>query len=137
MVAIFDARARRMRSWATLALEHPEQSTSWGRADLAYGKLIAVYGDWVDHPRLAAFEASSGKRLWDVALPDFPELVLTPGRVYATDRTRGFRVVDASTGSLLFSRRDSPSGPRSSRRSMSTTASEVRSRHRLTILRPP
>jgi len=101
MVAIFDARGHRIRAWTSLALEHPEQSTTWGRLDLAYGRLIAVYGDWLHHPRLAAFEASTGKRLWDVSTPEFGELVLTPARVYMTGGgAHGFRVYDAATGNV-------------------------------------
>jgi hypothetical protein len=67
-------------------------------ADLAYGRLIAVYGDWLNHPRLAAFEASTGKRLWDVSAPKFADFVLTPAHVYLTGGAHGFRVYDAATG---------------------------------------
>jgi outer membrane protein assembly factor BamB len=101
MLATFDTRGHRIRGWTSLALEHPEQSTMWGRADLAYGRLIAVYGDWLQHPRLTAFDASTGKRLWDVSTPEFGDLVLTPARVYVTGGTHVFRVHDAATGNVL------------------------------------
>jgi hypothetical protein len=101
MLGIFDTRGHRIRAWTSLALEHPEQSTTWGRADLAYGRLIAIYGDWLHHSRLTAFEASTGKRLWDVSTPEFGELVLTSARVYVTGGAHGFRVHDGATGNVV------------------------------------
>jgi hypothetical protein len=102
MLAILDAREHRMRTWTPLALEHPEQSTSWGTIDLAYGRVIAVYGDWLDHQRLTAFDASTGKRLWDVPTPTWPSFAITPSRVYVTGGDHGYRVYDPATGNVLF-----------------------------------
>jgi hypothetical protein len=102
MMAILDPREHRMRTWTPLALEHPEQSTSWGTIDLAYGRVIAVYGDWLDHQRLTAFDASTGKRLWDVPTPTWPSFAITRTRVYVTGGDRGYRVYDPATGNVLF-----------------------------------
>jgi hypothetical protein len=68
------------------------------------GRAIVEYGDWLERTRLAAFDAKTGKRLWDVELPDreFRAFTVAYGYVYFYDKTKNLilKILEAGTGKL-------------------------------------
>ena len=108
-----DPASKRERWRALVPAEHPEAiASSWMGLHvydvrdanrvlaLSDGRAIVEYGDWLDRPRLAAFDARTGRRLWDVELPDreFQAFSAGFGHIYSYDKDLILRILNASTG---------------------------------------
>lgn len=80
---------------------------SWDQVSaLGFGRYVTVYGVGSKGWRLAAFDAQSGARLWDVLLHEIfavdnaGDIVLSKGHVYVV-RTSSLDVLDATTGQFI------------------------------------
>jgi hypothetical protein len=101
-VVRLDARTLAERFRAVVPSAYPEHTPPDVRAaEMQHGRLLVEYDDWLHDTRLAAFDAVSGSRLWDVGLPEHAGLAMTETRVYVEDSKGFLRLLDATTGARL------------------------------------